>query len=78
MIGISNQSQKDRNLTFHGLRHTYVTLGRLAGISDLEMQALTGHKSIEMINRYSHANQIIDFTLARNRLENALNIKKAI
>jgi integrase len=29
--------QKRRNLTFHGLRHTFITLGRLAGLSDFEI-----------------------------------------
>ena len=32
--------QKRRNLSFHCTRHTFITLGRLAGISDLEIQAL--------------------------------------
>jgi len=64
--------QKQRNLTFHGLRHTYVTLGRLAGISDMEIQALAGHKSGAMMERYSHVSQVIDFDTARERLEKAV------
>jgi integrase len=61
--------QKRRNLTFHGLRHTFITLGRLAGISDLEIQALARHKSAAMMERYSHASQVLDFTAAREKLE---------
>jgi integrase len=61
-----------RNLTFHGLRHTFVTLGRLAGISDLEIQALARHKSGAMMERYSHASQVLDFTAAREKLEKAI------
>ncbi|AEF86418.1 site-specific recombinase, phage integrase family [Treponema primitia ZAS-2] len=64
--------QKQRNLTFHGLRHTFVTLGRLAGITDLEIQALAGHKDATMMNYYSHAEQVLDFTSAKEKLEKAV------
>ena len=64
--------QKRRNLTFHGLRHTFITLGRLAGISDLEIQALARHKSGAMMERYSHASQVLDFTAAREKPERAI------
>jgi integrase len=64
--------QRRRNLTFHGLRHTFVTLGRLAGISDLEIQALARHKSGAMMERYSHASQVLDFQAAREKLEKAI------
>jgi integrase len=64
--------QKERNLTYHSLRHTFITLGRLAGITDLEIQALAGHKSGAMMERYSHAGQVLDFTAAREKLEKAV------
>jgi integrase len=64
--------QKRRNLTFHGLRHTFITLGRLAGITDLEIQALAGHKSGAMMERYSHAAQVLDFSSAKEKLEMAV------
>jgi integrase len=64
--------QGRRNLTFHGLRHTFITLGRLAGISDLEIQALAGHKSGAMTERYSHAGQVIDFDKVRQKLQKAI------
>jgi integrase len=64
--------QKRRNLTFHGLRHTFITLGRLAGITDLEIRALAGHKSGAMTENYSHAAQVLDFTAAREKLEKAV------
>ncbi len=72
-IGITKEQQKERNLTFHGMRHTFVTLARMAGLPDITVQALAGHKSAEMMNRYSHAAQVIDFSEARNRLENHEN-----
>jgi integrase len=64
--------QKRRNLTFHSLRHTFITLGWLAGISDLEIQALARHKSVAMMERYSHASQVLDFAAAREKLEKAI------
>jgi len=64
--------QRRRNLTFHGLRHTFVTLGRLAGITDLEIQSLAGHKSAKMMDRYSHAAQVLDFAAAKEKLERAV------
>jgi integrase len=64
--------QKRRNLTFHSLRHTFVTLGRLAGISDFEIQALARHKSGAMMDRYSHAAQVLDFSSAKEKLETAV------
>jgi integrase len=66
--GYVNEQAK-RNLTFHGLRHTFVTLGRLAGISDLEIQALARHKSRRMMERYSHANQVLNFKKVKGKLE---------
>jgi integrase len=57
-----------RNLTYHGLRHTFITLCRLAGISDLEIQALAGHKSARTMARYSHAHQVIDYSTTRMKL----------
>jgi integrase len=69
---LDDSEQRQRNITFHGLRHTYITLGRLAGISDLEIQAIAGHKSGAMMERYSHASQVLDFAGAREKLEKAI------
>jgi integrase len=71
-IGIDDSEQRRRNITFHGLRHSYVTLARFGGISDLEIQALAGHKSGAMMERYSHAAQVLDFAAAREKLEKAI------
>jgi integrase len=69
---IDDSEQRRRNITFHGLRHTFVTLGRLAGIAGMEIQALAGHRSGTMMERYSHASQVLDFTEAREKLEKAI------
>ncbi|MDR2417867.1 MAG: site-specific integrase [Treponema sp.] len=71
-IGIDEAQIKARHLTYHGLRHAYITLGRMAGISDLEIQALAGHKSWRMMERYSHVPQVIDYSAARDKLERAI------
>jgi len=61
--------QRRRNLTFHSLRHTFITLGRMAGISDMEIQTLARHKSGAMMERYSHASQVIDYDTVRKKME---------
>jgi integrase len=68
-IGIDRAAQKARNITFHGMRHTFVTLGRMSGIPDLVIQALAGHKTASMMQHYSHASQVINFDEARKKLE---------
>lgn len=73
--GISRDTQEARRITFHQARHTYVTLGRLAGISDLEIQALAGHKSAAMMDHYSHAGQVLDFAAAKRAIDNAVTPK---
>jgi hypothetical protein len=44
----------------------------LAGISDIEIQALARHKSGAMMERYSHAAQALDFAATREKLEKAI------
>jgi integrase len=41
----------------------------MAGISDLEIQALAGHKSAGMMERYSHVSQALDYNAAREKLD---------
>jgi integrase len=58
--GIPDAERKARNITFHSLRHTFVSLARLAGISDFQAQALAGHKSSAMMERYSHRSKVVE------------------
>ncbi len=75
-IGINEAERKERNLVFHGLRHSFVSLSRMAGVSDFLVQKLAGHKSSAMMDRYSHAPEnIVDFADARSRM--ALAIESA-
>ncbi len=72
-IGISEAEKERRNLCFHGLRHTFVTLSRAGGVPDFLVQRMAGHKSMNMTERYSHADGVVDFTQARAALEGAVN-----
>jgi integrase len=68
-IGITATQQKERILTCHSLRHTFVTLAQLSGIPDVEIRAMTGQKSEAVMYKYSHVPQVIDFNNARKKLE---------
>jgi integrase/recombinase XerD len=68
-IGIDVTQQKNRVLTCHSLRHTFITLAQLSGISEVEVMALAGHKSMQVTKKYTHVPQVIDFEAARKKLE---------
>ncbi len=61
-INISNEDIRNRNLVFHGLRHSFVSLSRAAGIPDYIVQKLAGHKTAAMMEHYSdHAENVVPF-----------------
>ncbi|MEI6874486.1 MAG: site-specific integrase [Spirochaetota bacterium] len=64
-IGIDETKRKARQLRFHGLRHSFVTIARMKGINDSVIQALVGHRSPVMMARYSHVGKVIDFKAAK-------------
>jgi integrase len=64
--------QARRHLCPHSMRHEFVTLARMGGMSDLEVQSLAGHKDSKMMIRYSHPAQVLDFDATRRKLENAM------
>lgn len=47
---------------FHSLRHTCITRYAEKGLSTMQLQAISGHRSISMLARYSHirASSIVD------------------
>jgi len=53
-IGISDEERKNRNLTFHSWRHFLNTLLRMSDVSDSKVQSVTGHRSMQMTNHYTH------------------------
>jgi integrase len=71
-IGISLTEQRRRNITFHSLRHCFVSINRLAGLNDFIVQSLAGHKSSKMMERYSHANQVIRLDICGQTLDKFL------
>ncbi len=58
-IGISGKARKQRNVTFHSWRHLFNSLCR-SRIPDYKLQRLTGHRTQEMTEHYTHLN-ISDF-----------------
>jgi integrase len=69
---IDDSERRRRNISFHSLRHGFITMGRLAGMANIEIQALAGHKSGAMMERYSHASQAMDFKAVLEKLEKAI------
>jgi integrase len=53
-IGIDKEARDKRNLSFHSMRHSFVTRAREAGLSDFVVAALSGHKTTQMMEHYSH------------------------
>ncbi len=53
-IGIFEEDRKRRNITFHSHRHTLNTMLRSSGVSDAKIRSITGHRSPEMTDQYTH------------------------
>lgn len=76
-IGIDTEARNKRYLTLHGLRHLFITLSRANGIPDYLVMKMAGHKSIQMTERYSNHDTLIDFNEARKKLEAKLETEDA-
>jgi len=66
--------QKRRNLSFHSLRHSFITLGRMDGISDLEIQAVAGHSTRKMMEHYTHAEKVLNFEDYREKMRKVVGM----
>ena len=53
-IGIKEEERQRRNITFHSWRHFYNSYLRLSRIPDVKTAALTGHRTKEMQEHYTH------------------------
>jgi len=53
-LKIDRNVRKSRNLSFHSMRHSFITRAREVGLSDFVVSALSGHKTIRMMEHYSH------------------------
>jgi len=53
VMEIDEKQRKERNLTFHSFRHWLVTYLRGKGVSEAEIQKITGHKTLAMVGNYT-------------------------
>ncbi|MGO8693095.1 MAG: tyrosine-type recombinase/integrase [Rectinemataceae bacterium] len=70
-IGIDAAARRDRQISFHSLRHTFVSLAREAGIGMYVVQMIARHKSGRMTELYSDHAEIIDFEEVRKKIGSA-------
>ncbi len=70
-IGIDAEARKKRHLTPHSMRHSFVSLSRTT-LSDFAVMALSGHKSTDMLKRYSDADTV-DRGEARRKIQEAID-----
>ena len=77
-IGIKKAEIKNRALTLHSWRHFLNTELLRQGLSDMQVQGVTGHKSINMTERYNHleASQITDVMKAQAAIAGTKKTKK--
>jgi len=75
-IGIDRETRDKRYLTLHSLRHLFITLSRANGIPDYLVMKMAGHNSIQMTDRYSNHDTLIDFNDARLKLEKKLRVEE--
>ncbi len=72
-VGIDKTAAKSRNIVYHGLRHTFVSLQRSNGLPDFIIARMSGHRDVAMLENYSRgADNIVDFGKAREAIERAV------
>jgi integrase len=76
-IGIDKDAREKRVLSFHSMRHSFVTRAREAGLSDFIVSTLSGHKTARMVDHYSHQTASA-LESARESLETAFKQEKGI
>jgi integrase len=74
-LKIDKTARTLRNLSFHSMRHSFVTRAREVGLSDFVVSALSGHKTTQMLNHYSHQT-LTSVESARKVLETAFKQEK--
>lgn len=67
-IGIPEEDRVSRNITFHSLRHTFVSEAYKRGLSKFEVKALAGHLTDEMSQHYTHEAQAISIEQMKRKL----------
>ena len=74
LIEITKEEQKARFLSFHSLRHTFVTVGQYNGMSQIMTMAQAGHISRQSNIRYTHPGQVISLEEARESRKAAIGL----
>lgn len=67
-IGLTREMQLSKNIVFHSLRHTYISISRANGETDFAVQSFAGHKNASTTGIYSHP-EIIDFKKAKRFID---------
>lgn len=67
-IGIDDAERRRRNLVYHGLRHSFVSLMQAAGLAPFIVARLAGHKSLTMTEKYTNADGLVDFSMVADAL----------
>jgi integrase len=80
-IKIDKAMRSGRRLSFHSMRHSFITRAREVGLSDFVVSALSGHKTTRMVEHYSHQTMTAlesargSLEAAFTRGENSINIQ---
>jgi integrase len=53
-IGIDKGQREQRKLSFHSMRHSFITRAMEVGLSEFVVSKLSGHKTTAMVRHYSH------------------------
>ena len=68
-IGINEEDRKRRGITVHSWRHKFATDCVKANMHPLKITALTGHKSHDMLYRYTDLNAVNDLATEVNAIQ---------
>ena len=52
--GMTKEEIQEKKISFHSWRHYFNTIMRSNNITDSKLQRMTGHKSLQMTDRYTH------------------------
>lgn len=53
-VGIGEASRKERNIVYHSLRHTNITLSQTLGLTVIQSMKISRHKDLKVFLRYTH------------------------
>jgi integrase len=71
-IGITEEQRKERNISFHSWRYFFNTACRISQVPDSQLRRITGHRSIEMTERYTdfHMEDFREIRIAQSQIFN--------